>query len=319
MKTSDLACLTALAALWGASYLFMRMCAGEFGALALAGARAAIAAVVLMPLLATARDGGVRALRRHWKPVLLVGVTNSALPFVLFALAALGINASLSAIFNAATPLYAAVIGRVWLGEAIGRMRAAGLALGFCGVLWLVAEGASFKPGASAVATGWAVLACVAATMLYAFSAHFSKRYLAAVPPLAVAAGSQLAAALVLAPAALALHPHALPSARAWGALLCLGVGCTALAYVLFFRLIARVGAARTMAVPFLVPAFGVLWGVLFLGETLTSAMAAGSALIVLGTALATGMISLARPPEPRPPPRPGARPGANSRGPYKP
>jgi drug/metabolite transporter (DMT)-like permease len=308
MKKSDLASLTALAALWGASYLFMRVGAGEFGALTLAGARAAIAAVLLMPLLA----GDWGALRRHWKPVLLVGVTNSALPFVLFALAALGINASLSAIFNAATPLYAAVIGRVWLGEAIGRTRAAGLALGFCGVLWLVAEGASFKPGASAVTTGWAVLACVAATMLYAFSAHFSKRYLAAVPPLAVAAGSQLAAALVLAPAALVLHPHAMPSARAWGALLCLGVGCTALAYVLFFRLIARVGAAKTMAVPFLVPAFGVLWGVLFLAEAFTAAMAAGSALIVLGTALATGLINPARPPAARPLPRPGARPDAN-------
>jgi drug/metabolite transporter (DMT)-like permease len=308
MKKSDLASLTALAALWGASYLFMRVGAGEFGALTLAGARAAIAAVLLVPLLA----GDSSALRRHWKPVLLVGVTNSALPFVLFALAALGINASLSAIFNAATPLYAAVIGRVWLGEAIGRTRAAGLALGFCGVVWLVAEGASVKPGASAVTTGWAVLACVAATMLYAFSAHFSKRYLAAVPPLAVAAGSQLAAALVLAPAALVLHPHAMPSARAWGALLCLGVGCTALAYVLFFRLIARVGAAKTMAVPFLVPAFGVLWGVLFLAEHVTKAMAAGSALIVLGTALATGVIDFARPRAAQLLPRPGARPDAN-------
>lgn len=308
MKKSDLACLTALAALWGASYLFMRVCAGEFGAMTLAGARAAVAAALLMPLLG--RD--LSTLRRHWKPVLLVGVTNSALPFVLFALAAQGINASLSAIFNAATPMYAAVIGRVWLGEPIGRVRALGLALGFCGVLWLVADGASFKPGAGAVATGWAVLACVAATMLYAFSAHFSKRHLAAVPPLAGAAGSQLAAALVLAPAALALHPATLPSARAWGALLCLGALCTALAYVLFFRLIARVGAAKTMAVPFLVPAFGVLWGVLFLGETFTGAMAAGSGLIVLGTALATGLINPARRPAPHPLARPGARPDAN-------
>lgn len=304
MKKSDLACLTALAALWGASYLFMRVCAGEFGAMTLAGARAAIAAALLLPLLA----GDWSALRRHWKPVLLVGLTNSALPFVLFALAALGINASLSAIFNAATPLYAAVIGRVWLGEPIGRTRAAGLALGFCGVVWLAADNASFKPGA----TGWAVLACVAATMLYAFSAHFSKRYLATVPPLAVAAGSQLAAALVLAPAALVLHPATAPSARAWGALLCLGALCTALAYVLFFRLIARVGAARTMAVPFLVPAFGVLWGVLFLGETFTKAMAAGSALIVLGTALATGLVNPARPRAAHPLPQPGARPDAN-------
>jgi drug/metabolite transporter (DMT)-like permease len=282
----------------------MRVCAGAFGAMTLAGARAAIAAALLLPLL----GGDWRVLRVHWKPVLLVGLTNSALPFVLFALAALGINASLSAIFNAATPLYAAVIGRVWLGEAIGRMRAAGLALGFCGVVWLAADGVGFKPGA----TGWAVLACVAATMLYAFSAHFSKRYLATVPPLAVAAGSQLAAALMLAPAAMALHPATLPSARAWGALLCLGALCTALAYVLFFRLIARVGAAKTMAVPFLVPAFGVLWGVLFLDEPFTGAMAAGSALIVLGTALATGLINPARPRAPHPLPQPGVRQDAN-------
>jgi drug/metabolite transporter (DMT)-like permease len=308
MKKTDLACLTVLAALWGASYLFMRVCAGEFGAMTLAGARAAIAAALLLPLLA----GDWRALRRHWKPVLVVGVTNSALPFVLFALAALGINASLSAIFNAATPLYAAVVGRVWLGEPIGRARAAGLALGFCGVVWLVADNAGLKAGAGAVTTGWAVAACVAATMLYAFSAHFSKRYLATVPPLAVAAGSQLAAALVLAPAAMALHPATLPSGRSWAALLCLGALCTALAYVLFFRLIARVGAAKTMAVPFLVPAFGVLWGVLFLGETFSAAMAAGSALIVLGTALATGLVNPARPPAVHPLPRRGARPDAN-------
>jgi drug/metabolite transporter (DMT)-like permease len=148
--------------------------------------------------------------------------------------------------------------------------------------------------------------------MLYAFSAHFSKRYLATVPPLAVAAGSQLAAALMLAPAAMALHPATLPSARAWGALLCLGALCTALAYVLFFRLIARVGAAKTMAVPFLVPAFGVLWGVLFLDEPFTGAMAAGSALIVLGTALATGLINPARQPAAHPLPQPGVRQDAN-------
>lgn len=295
MKKSDVASLLALAALWGASYLFMRICAPQFGALALAGARAFGAALLLLPVLALGRDGGLGALRAHWRPLLVVGLANSALPYLLFAVAALSINASLSAIFNAATPLYAALIGMLWLGEGIGRPRAAGLALGFAGVMWLVWDSAGFKGGAADLATGWAVAACVAATVLYAFSAHYSKRRLAGVPPLAVATGSQLAAAIMLALPALAWRPQAMPSPDAWLALFGLTAACTALAYVLFFRLIARVGASNTMTVPFLVPAFGVLWGVLFLDESFSAMMAAGSGLIVLGTALTTGMLGVRR------------------------
>jgi drug/metabolite transporter (DMT)-like permease len=121
--------------------------------------------------------------------------------------------------------------------------------------------------------------------MLYAFSAHYSKQRLAHVDPFVVATGSMLSSAIVLAAPALLWRPTVTPSASAWMALLALAAASTALAYVLFFRLIARVGAARTMAVPFLVPAFGVLWGVLFLGEVFTLKMALGSALIVIGTA----------------------------------
>lgn len=307
MKRHDLACLIALAGLWGASYLFMRIGAQEFGAFTLAGARAAGAAVLLLPLVAARRDGALGILCRHWRPVLLVGITNSALPYVLFAVAALSINAGLSAIFNAATPMYAALIGMLWFSEQVNRSQAAGLALGFAGVTWLAWDNAGFKPGGGTLATTWAILACVAATMLYAFSAHYSKRFLAQVPPLALAAGSQLASALVLALPALALAPVQMPSAAAWLSLLGLSVACTALAYVLFFRLIARVGASRTMAVPFLVPAFGVLWGVLFLGETFSREMLFGTGLIVTGTALAAGLLT----PEAalRPPRQPAASP----------
>lgn len=289
MKKSDVASLLALAALWGASYLFMRICAPQFGALALAGARAFGAALLLLPVLALGRQGGLGTLRAHWRPLLVVGLANSALPYLLFAVAALSINASLSAIFNAATPLYAALIGMLWLGEGIGKPRAAGLALGFAGVLWLAWDSAGFKGGDSPGAV-WAVAACVVATILYAFSAHYSKRYLSGMPPLTVAAGSQLAAALVLALPALAWPPPVMPSMDAWLALLGLTAACTALAYVLFFRLIARIGASNTMTVPFLVPAFGVLWGVLLLDESFSVEMAAASVLIVLGTALTTRM-----------------------------
>jgi len=281
MKKADLACLLSLAALWGASYLFMRIGAGEFGALAMAGARAALASALLLPLLILRRDDGLAELRRNWRRIALVGMTNAALPFLLFSYAALSINASLSAIFNAATPMYAAIIGWLWLKERIAAARAASLALGFSGVAWLAWDSAGFKDGAS----GWAVLACVAATMLYAFSAHYSKQRLAQVDPFVVATGSMLSSAIVLAAPALVWWPTVTPSTSAWMALLALAAVSTALAYVLFFHLIARVGAARTMAVPFLVPAFGVLWGVLFLGEVFTLKMALGSALIVIGTA----------------------------------
>ncbi|MBV7535851.1 DMT family transporter [Duganella sp. sic0402] len=285
MKQADLASLLTLAALWGASYLFMRVGAGEFGALTMAGARAAGAALLLLPLLAR-RDGRLAALRENWRRIALVGMSNCTLPFLLFGYAALSINASLSAIFNAATPLYAAIIGWLWIGERIDAARAASLALGFVGVTWLVWDGAGYKNGA----TAWAVLACVAATMLYAFSAHYSKQRLAHVDPFAVAAGSQLSSAMVLAVPALVWRPATMPSTQAWLALLALTVASTALAYVLFFRLIARIGAAKTMAVPFLVPAFGVLWGVLFLDEVFSAKMARGAALIVAGTALTTGV-----------------------------
>jgi len=287
MKKSDLACLLTLAALWGASYLFMRVGAGEFGALSMAGARATGASLLLMPILAARRDGSLAQLRRHWQRIALVGMTNCALPFLLFGYAALSINASLSAIFNAATPLYAAIIGWLWIKERIDAPRAASLALGFAGVAWLVCDGVGFKDGA----TGWAVLACVAATMLYAFSAHYSKQRLAHIDPLVVATGSQLSSAIVLSVPAWIWRPAVMPSASSWMALLALTVASTALAYVLFFHLIARVGAARTMAVPFLVPAFGVLWGVLFLGEVFSAKMALGAALIVAGTALTTGIL----------------------------
>lgn len=298
MKKSDLACLLSLAALWGASYLFMRIGAGEFGALTMAGARAVGASLVLMPILAARRDGGLGELRRNWKRITLVGMTNCALPFLLFGYAALSINASLSAIFNAATPMYAAILGWLWLKERLGAARGASLALGFAGVSWLVWDSAAFKQGSA----GWAVAACVLATMLYAFSAHYSKQRLGHIDPFVVAAGSQFSAAIVLAVPALVWHPAVMPSLSSWMALLALALPSTALAYVLFYYLIARVGAARTMAVPFLVPAFGVLWGVLFLGEAFTAKMALGSALIVAGTALTTGLIKLRFASSPRTP-----------------
>lgn len=291
MKPADLGELITLAALWGASFLFMRMGAAEFGPVALSAVRVAGATLFLLPLLVA--RGQLAVLRRHWRPIFLVGITNSALPFLCFSYAALSITAGLSAIFNAATPLFGAVIAWLWLKDRLSGARIAGLGIGFAGVLWLAWDKASFKPGGS----GWAIVACLAATLCYGVSASFTKKRLAGVAPLAVATGSQLSAALVLALPALIWWPAAMPSTHAWVTAALLALLCTGVAYVLYFRLIAHVGAANAISVTFLIPVFAVLWGWLFLAERPTGAMALGCAVIVLGTGLATGLI--------RPPARP--------------
>lgn len=286
MKPADLAELVALAAIWGASFLFMRLGAGEFGPVALAAVRVGGAALVLMPLLHW--RGQMHELRRHWRAIFVVGATNSALPFLFFSYAALSISAGLSSIFNASTPLWGALIAWWWLRERPTLPRTLGLAIGFAGVIGLAWEKASFKPGGS----GWAIVACLAAALLYGLSANFTKKRLQGVAPMAVAAGSQLSAALLLALPALWWWPAATPSPRAWLMVGLLALLCTGLAYLMYFRLIAHVGAANAIAVTFLIPAFAVLWGWLFLAEPLTPSMAIGCAVILLGTALATGVLA---------------------------
>jgi len=295
MRTSDIAELFSLAALWGGAFLFMRMGAAEFGPVALSAVRVIGASCVLLPLLHLRGQGA--ALRQNWRPILFVGVTNSAVPFLCFSYAALSITAGLSSIFNAASPLFGALIAWWWLKDRLSGPRVAGLAIGFAGVLWLAwtnaGQAAGFKPGG----TGWAVVACIAATFFYGISASFTKRTLSGVPPLAVAAGSQVGAAILLAGPAIVWWPAVPPSSDAWLTALVLALACTGLAYVMYFRLIAHVGPASAIAVTFLIPAFAVLWGWLFLNEKVSGLMVVGCLVIVVGTLLATGLLKPARRP----------------------
>jgi len=298
VKASDIIELVALAAIWGASFLFLRVAVPEFGPVTLTALRVAGAALCLLPLVFLRRHG--TALRQHWKPIALVGLVNSALPFVLFSIAALALNAGLSAIFNATAPLWGAVVAWLWLGDRLTASRVAGLALGFVGVVALAWDKASFKPGEHGVSAALAIAACLGATLCYGFGANYTKKHLTGVPPLAVAAGSQAAAAAVLAVPAWWLAPPAMPGATAWASLLALAVVCTGVAYLLYFRLIAHLGAPRAITVTYLIPLFAVVWGALFLGEALTLSMAVGGAIVLAGTALATGVIAL-RPRRQRP------------------
>ena len=285
MKPRDLADLLLLAMLWGGSFLFMRYAAPTFGVLPLMWLRVAIATACLLPLLAWRGQTG--ALIERAGPIAVMGLFNSAIPFVLIAWATLSITAGLASILNATVPLLTALIGAVWLRERLSVPTMAGLAIGMAGVLMLAADQADFRPGGS----GWALLAMLGATSCYGYAANFTRRHLAGVPATANAAGSQLVSALALAPFALAHWPAVTPGPMAWGAAAALGVGCTGLAYVLFFRLIERVGASRAVTVTFLVPVFGTLWGVLFLGEPVTASMLVGGAVVLVGTGLSTGVI----------------------------
>ena len=300
MQPADLAELFALAAMWGGSFLFMRLGAGEFGPVALAAVRVIGASLFLLPLVVGRGQLGV--VRQHWKPIAVVGLSNSALPFLCFSYAALSIPAGLSSIFNAATPLFGAVIAWLWLKDRLSPLRSLGLLIGFAGVVGLAwdkaglpGSSASLLPAdvamAGAPAPGWAILACMAASLLYGWSASFTKRHLAGVAPLAVAGGSQLSAALVLVLPAVVWWPAVTPSATAWASAAALAVVCTGVAYVVFFRLIGRIGPANTISVTFLNPLFAVLWGGLILGERLTLVMVVGCGVIVFGTSLAIGLL----------------------------
>jgi drug/metabolite transporter (DMT)-like permease len=295
MKQRDLLELIVLAAIWGASFLFMRLGIGEFGPIPLATVRVIGASLFLMPVLLL--RGEWPALRQHWKPILLVGLTNSAIPFLCFSFAAQSITAGLSSIFNATTPLWGALIAWAWLKDKLDRWRVLGLVIGFTGVLSLVWDSAGFKPGAGPNGDGtgnahlWAIGACLLATLLYGFSANFTKKRFTGVPPMALAAGSQLGSAIALALPGLWLWPAQMPGTGAWGAVLGLALLCTGVAYVLYFRLIAHIGPANAISVTFLIPAFAVLWGVLFLHEAVTGPMVIGCAIILVGTALTTGVL----------------------------
>ncbi len=289
MRGRDLVDLLLLAAVWGASFLFMRLGAAEFGPLTLALLRVAGASLLLCPLLWWQGRPGL--LRTHWRPLAAVGLVNSALPFALYGVAALVLSAGLMAVFNATAPLWAGLIAWAWLHERPTAWRLVGMGVGFCGVLGLSLGKASLQPGALGIAPAWGVLACLGATLLYGYGANLTRVSTAGLPALAVAAGSQLAATVLLLPWGLWAWPAHMPGWRAWLAVALLAFICTGLAYVLYFRLIARVGPARAISVTFLIPGFAAGWGYLVLSERPTTAMVAGMLVILLGTALSTGLL----------------------------
>ena len=284
-----------LAALWGASFLFMRLGAAEFGPLPTAGLRVALAALFLLPVFLVR---GVWAdFRQRARAILFVGLLNSGIPFVLFAFAVMHIPTGVTAILNATVPLTGAVVAWLWLGDRPGASRMLGLGVGFAGVSLLVIGKSGFAAltggGTSASTTLLAMGACLLATLCYGLAASFTKRYLTGAHPLATATGSQIGAALGLALPTWWLWPAQPASSGAWSAVAAVALLCTAIAYILFFRIIAQAGPSKALTVTFLVPVFALGYGVWFLGESISAWMLLCGVVIVCGTALSTGLLRL--------------------------
>jgi drug/metabolite transporter (DMT)-like permease len=284
MNRSHLARMLLLAALWGGSFLFMRIAAPVLGAVPTAFLRVLLGAVGLVVIVLALRVP--RQFAGHLRATMLLGALNSGLPFLLFAVAATVLPAGYSAILNATTPLMAALIGLAAFGERLGAVKAVGLLLGLLGVAVLTRSG-PLKIDAPMLA---GVAACLAATACYALAGFLTRRWITqrgGLDSRLVALGSQCGAIALLLPFA-AWQAFArpvswveLPSA-VWAAVLALGLLCTSWAYVLYFRLIADIGPVKAMSVTFLIPLFGVLWGSLFRGEAVTAAHALGGGLIGL-------------------------------------
>jgi drug/metabolite transporter (DMT)-like permease len=282
-----LAQFVALGAIWGSSFMFMRLAVADFGPVATATLRVSLGALFLLPLLLW--RGQWPALRARWRAIFFVGLLNSGIPFALFAFSLLTITTGLSSIINATVPMFGALVAWLWLAERPGRWRIVGLVLGFVGVSLLAWDQAGVRE--TDVHPIWAMLACLGACISYALAASYTRLYLHDVPPLAAATGSQIGAALGMALPALWLWPQQAPSQAAWLSLLVLGALCTGVAYLLYFRLLGSSSPTRALAVTYLIPLFAVSYGVTLLDEPFTPGMGLSALVILLGTAMATGMI----------------------------
>jgi drug/metabolite transporter (DMT)-like permease len=285
MKTRDLLNLVVLGAIWGISFMFIRVSAPEFGAVALMAVRVLLASLVLLPVMAAHK--ALPEIIANWRPIALMGVLHYAIPFCLFAYSMLTITGGLSAIINASSPLFAGVIAWILLGERPTASRTSGLFIGFTGVVILVWDKLVLNDGTTILAIGASVLAA----FFYGLAAVLAKKQLTGVSPTAVSTGSMVTASAVLLPASFWFVPAIAPSASAWAMAILLGVLCTAIAFLLYFRLIANIGPTRAITVTFLIPVFAVLFGALFIGEQLTRPMIIGGVVVLLGTALSTGLL----------------------------
>jgi len=290
VRPADLARLVTLAALWGASYLFMRLSVPHLGAAWMTEGRTLAGGLVMAAYLAA--TGRPLGLASHWRGYLVIGVVGVAIPFWLIGTAVRTIDASTAAILNATSPIFAAIVASLWIHERLTLEKVAGIALSMAGIAILV----GWTPKPMSVAELGACSLSLAACAGSGFTRVFTHVRLKDAPSSALSTASCLVAAGAMAP----FTPWALAGgpvpASAWLAIAALGIFCTGVAFILYYRLIADLGPVRAVMVTLLIPVFGMLWGVAFLGEPVTPGRIAGCATILAGCALALGLVRLPRP-----------------------
>lgn len=292
MSSKHLSLLLILAAFWGGSFSFIRIAAPEFGPIPLMTVRVVIALAVLCIILQWRE--GFSELFSDYKTLSLVlfsGVINQAIPFTLFAYAGLELSASIVSVVNSATPIWTAIIAWIWFKSALSWMQQLGLLISFFGVVIIGSEG--FLSGESTGNHILSIAAVLVATLFYGISANFIKKTISNVSALGIATGSMIGASICLIPLSFYYWPSDSISSNAWYSAVVLGIFCTALAYIIFFSLLKSVGPTNTVSVTYLVPIFGIFWGVVFLGETLSIFAIAGSIAVLFGVLLVTNIIPL--------------------------
>ena len=287
MRSQDLARLVALGAMWGGSYLFMRVAVPHLGSALMIELRVLVAGVLLAIALFA---GGRRPdWRRHWRAWLFAGVVGTAVPFMLIAEAVRTIDASTAAILNALVPLFTTMVAALWIRDRITPPKAAGILLSLAGTGVLV----GWTPTPMSAGELLAASMSVTATILYGINIVFSRVHLRDAPPIATSAVSLLLAALVLAPFTPLDRNLAAVPMSAWMAMLGLAIVSTTVAFIYYYRLIADIGPVKASTVTLLVPVFGMVWGVLFLGEPVTPGRVAGCAIILFGCSMILGLVRL--------------------------
>jgi drug/metabolite transporter (DMT)-like permease len=284
MRTRDVLELLLLSVLWGAAYLFMRAAVPAFGPAPLIALRMAIAVAVLLPLLMW--RGGVVQLGAHPVALLVLALPFTALPFLLLGFAAQHLTAGLLSVLNATAPLFAALLGHFAYRERLGLWRGAGLLIGFAGVALLTAGSVSFRSADGLLAVG----AVLVTSALWSVGANFTRRRLGGMDSLALTVGSLAVASLAVAPMAALTWPAQQPPLRAWVEVVFLGVASSGLGFLLYYRLLRRIGTVRAMSVTFLNPVVALIAGVLYLGEVVTWQTLAGASVVLMGTALSLGL-----------------------------
>jgi drug/metabolite transporter (DMT)-like permease len=282
MRIRDLGALVLLGVLWGGSFLFIRVAVPALGPALLADLRVLLAALALIPYAVAV--GRFPALRSRWREFLLLGCINAAVPFTLIAASEIALTASLAAILNSTTPLFSAAVAAAWIGEALSAKKVAGLVLGIVGVAVLV----GWTPIPFDRVVALSIGASLLAALCYALGATYAKRTFSGTEPLAMAIGQQAAAGVLLLPLAATTFPGEAPPLLVVLCVLGLAVLSTAAAYLIYFRLLASVGPTKTLTVTFLVPVFGLLFGVVLLGEPAGIGTLVGLGIILSSVTLVT-------------------------------